>query len=232
MSTILDALRRAEQERQRGAVPSVHGPASVLAPALSGQSGARESAWRWAVAVALMLAAALAALAWWWGPERAPAPPAAVAKGAVVTSPVSPAASPTPEPPAAPAPVRQTPTPKAQPPRAPTVTAEPATRARPKPPAAPAKPPEAPAKVAGAGPVFAPRDLPASVRAELPSLRIAGITWSSNARLRMAIVNEQVLHEGEAAAPGLVLQAIEPARTLWTFRGYRVALPSQQGGGG
>ena len=92
-------------------------------------------------------------------------------------------------------------------------------------PAAKATP--APAKTQASGPVFAPADLPASVRAELPRLHLAGITYSTNAKLRMAIVNGQVLHEGESAIPGLVLERVEPGRTIWAFRGYRVALTSE-----
>ncbi|RZJ59068.1 MAG: hypothetical protein EON49_12515, partial [Acidovorax sp.] len=42
-----------------------------------------------------------------------------------------------------------------------------------------------------------------------------------------AIVNGQVLHEGDLAAPGLVLERVEPGRTVWTFRGYRYGIASQ-----
>ena len=48
----------------------------------------------------------------------------------------------------------------------------------------------------------------------------------SGSLYRMVIVNGQVLHEGDQAAPGLVLERIEPGRTVWAFRGYRYALPS------
>jgi len=75
--------------------------------------------------------------------------------------------------------------------------------------------------------VLAPADLPAAVRDQLPALQLAGITYSANARHRMAIVNGQVLHEGEQAAPGLVLERIEPQRTVWAFGGYRYALATQ-----
>lgn len=65
------------------------------------------------------------------------------------------------------------------------------------------------------------------VREQLPTLQLAGVTYSSNPQYRMAIVNGQVLHEGDQAAPGLVLQRIEPERTVWAFRGYLYALPSR-----
>jgi len=65
------------------------------------------------------------------------------------------------------------------------------------------------------------------VREQLPTLQLAGVTYSTNPLYRMVIVNGQVLHEGDQAAPGLVLERIEPKRTVWAFRGYRYALPSQ-----
>jgi general secretion pathway protein B len=43
----------------------------------------------------------------------------------------------------------------------------------------------------------------------------------------MAIVNGQVLQEGDQAAPGLVLERVEPGRTVWNFRGYRYGVASQ-----
>lgn len=67
------------------------------------------------------------------------------------------------------------------------------------------------------------QDLPPATRAQLPALRLAGITYSANPLHRMAIVNGQVLHEGEAAAPGLVLERIEPARVIWRYQGQRWA---------
>lgn len=231
MSTILEALRRAERERQRGTVPTVHSPAMVLAPAASGAADARTVRAPWMIAGALALVTVAAALLWWWGAGRpqTPLPPSVPAAAAAKPAPpAAVGAEPVHETPPARAPARPSLAPAAR--RAPAATAgsaPPAGQARQEP-AAPAKATvKDKDKATGTGPVFAPADLPASVRAELPVLHVAGITWSANARLRMAIVNGQVLHEGDAAAPGMVLQAIEPARTVWLFRGYRVALASQ-----
>ena len=52
------------------------------------------------------------------------------------------------------------------------------------------------------------------MREQLPTLQLAGVTYSSNPVYRMVIVNGQVLHEGDTAAPGLVLERIEPARIV------------------
>lgn len=97
--------------------------------------------------------------------------------------------------------------------------------------AAPARLPEpaaaAPAPATATGTVFAQGDLPEAVRAQLPSLKISGVTYSGNPAYRMAIVNGQVLHEGDPAGPGLLLEKIEPGRTIWSFKGYRYGLASQ-----
>jgi general secretion pathway protein B len=97
MSMILDALRRAEADRQRGAVPGLHAPSPTLAgPAPVGpqRPGAAQ-----ALAGAGLSLALLVVAGWWWlgraappaGPGAAVQPPVA----AVDTGPVSaPAAAP------------------------------------------------------------------------------------------------------------------------------------------
>jgi general secretion pathway protein B len=97
--------------------------------------------------------------------------------------------------------------------------AAPAPAARSAPDAAVAPPP--------AAPVFTQAELPEALRTQLPVLKVTGATHSSNPAYRMAIVNGQVLHEGDQAAPGLVLERIEPGRTVWAFRGYRYAVAAQ-----
>lgn len=235
MSTILDALRRAEQERQRGTVPGVHSGVPLAVGPLSGGAPALARRWPWLLALLVGLGLC-AGLAWWWLHQGAgslrdaassplvsaapSAPPSAPLPGADSRAAATTAAAPV----SGPAAASAVPRPVAKAPPVARLAAEPAPARRVAPAPAATTPPRQPAS---AGAVFALQDLPASVRAELPSLHLAGITWSGNPRLRMAIVNGQVLHEGDAAAPGLVLAAIEPGRTVWTFRGYRVALASQ-----
>lgn len=140
-------------------------------------------------------------------PREKAAPPAPAPRGA--------------EPPAAPARSRAEPT------RDPArdVAREPARGVVP--PRAPVAAAPAPTTATGTGTVFAQGDLPEAVRAQLPSLKISGVTYSANPAYRMAIVNGQVLHEGDPAGPGLLLEKIEPGRTIWSFRGYRYGLASQ-----
>lgn len=221
MSTILEALRRAEQERQRGTVPTLHGPASVLSATAADHPPRLRP--RGVGVLVAVLVLAVAAAAWWLGRlQQADAPLAPAATVAQRAAPPAGAAALPPQP--------------AHLPKAAALPAPSAVASRPPEPAGSLAPPlvsspkavaAVPPKATDTGPVFAPADLPASVRADLPSLHLAGITWSGSPRLRMAIVNGQVLHEGDAAAPGLVLQAIEPTRTVWAFRGYRIAFASQ-----
>lgn len=142
-------------------------------------------------------------------PREKAAPPAPAPRGA--------------EPPAAPARSRAEPT------RDPArdVAREPARGVVPPRAPEPAAVAAAPAPTTATGTVFAQGDLPEAVRAQLPSLKISGVTYSANPAYRMAIVNGQVLHEGDPAGPGLLLEKIEPGRTIWSFRGYRYGLASQ-----
>lgn len=130
-----------------------------------------------------------------------------------------PAATPAPAPAPVPARVRETPAPPLSP----------AARMQPPVPAAPpAAPPAAvPSAAPPNGPVFAQNELPPSVREQLPALTVTGATYSSNPAHRMAIVNGQVLQEGDQAAPGLKLERIEQSRTVWLFQGYRYAVRLQ-----
>jgi len=228
MSYILDALRRAESERGRGAVPGLHTQAPAAGRAAAAGRPGPVNLWA-GVALSVLAVAALAAGGTWWFLQRqAPA-----GERVVVAAPAPAAVAPTPAPavasvaPAAPAPI---PAPRP-------VDKRPAPPPRERP-AAPVAAPPAPRASAAAEPpgqstaqepavVFAQGDLPDAVRAQLPALKVTGATHSNNPAYRMAIVNGQVLHEGEQAAPGLLLERIEPGRTVWSFRGYRYAVASQ-----
>lgn len=265
MSYILDALRRAEAERGRGAVPGIHTPA-VPVPGAVPVAG-RSAISPVLVAVAVVAVAAVAAGGTWWVLQRpvpagavvvaaAPATSAAVAPSmpaaastaspaAVALPELAPAVAPAVTPPPAPAPRAAAPQrerPAPSPSVAPRSSAADPERPRPAAPAPRERTPAAAAPraadlaaanpapaaaPAATGTVFAQADLPEAVRAQLPSLKISGVTYSSNPVYRMAIVNGQVLHEGDPAGPGLLLEKIEPGRTIWSFKGYRYGLASQ-----
>ncbi len=117
-------------------------------------------------------------------------------------------------------------TPAADPPERPRSPATaPATQATAAP--VPRSSPDAGVAPPPASPVFAQADLPEALRTQLPALKVTGATHSNNPAYRMAIVNGQVLQEGDQAAPGLVLERIEPGRTVWSFKGYRYGVAAQ-----
>ena len=253
MSYILDALRRAQAERSRGDLPGLHSPTPTLTPAPAADLRPSRGAWLALLALLLAGGLGLGGW-WLGQQQNRTGQSASAdgpAPSLVATAPARPvttAAAPPPStatpgaisaaPPGA-APATTAPAHTARTPRAaapPTSTPNTAAAAAPAPgsPAkagtAPAQPTASPApaqpsgNTGGTGTVFAPADLPPAIRAQLPTLQLAGITYSHNPQHRMAIVNGQVLHEGERAAPELVLERIEPGRTIWVFHGYRWAL--------
>ena len=258
MSYILDALRRAQAERGRGAVPGLHTPV-LPAPGTSPPGPPRAAIPGWLAVTMAATVAVLAAGAAWWalqppavpvhqgaGPVPVPGPGPVPREVEVATTPL-PSSTPAPPPGAVPEPalaVPMAPGPAARtsaqgvvpraagtapqrgmppPPDRKPAQAPPAASASPP----PSAPPPHGAVAAPTGTIFAPADLPDAVRAQLPVLQISGATYSSNPEYRMAIVNGQVLHEGDPAAPGLLLEKIEPGRTVWSFQGYRYGLASR-----
>ena len=215
MSYILDALRKADAQRERDPARGIHAqPVTLSLPAENSAPTSRV----WLVGVALVAGAALLAAAMWWlgGGARpvapalaaATAPPLASLATAVpaVTPPppatdVLPAAPPAPPPSAAP-PAPETPKVAA------TVTAYPPVPA-----------------VSASDRLLSLADLPADVQRELPRLAITGGVYSPTPAQRLLIVNGQVLNEGAEAAPGVLLEQIRPKTAVLNFRGYRYGVP-------
>ena len=221
MSYILDALKRAEAERDRGAVPGLHAqPHPVAAP----EPRAAAGPWLWGMGAALVVAAVLGA--WWLGRDTAPPAAAVVVPAQAAALPSAPPAAA----PSAPAPAVVASAAAARPvavlPPIPAAAPVPAAVAVAPPPVASAP---APRPVAAATPAEAPvpaqKDLPDAIRQQLPTLAISGATYSENPQYRMVIVNGQVLHEGDTAAPGVVLEKIRQKEVVLRTQGYRYAAP-------
>lgn len=244
MSYILDALRRADAERQSGKVPGLH-TRQVTTPASQGATGARKRLWP-AAAAALALVAVAAGL-WLW---RAPADdqrPAAAEVALVQPAPTptpTPASEPSPQPavppvravvpspsaarpaesapvakPALPTPAAQTQVPpKRKPDAAPKAAVQAASA-----PAAQTPLPAAKAPASRAAPADAPllSELPEDIRRQIPPLSINGVVYSQNPKLRMLVVNQQVLTQGSQAAPDVNLEEIQPRSSVFSFRGTR-----------
>jgi len=246
MSYILDALKKAdaERERDRAAVPDLHAQGDAA-------SGPRASPRR-AVWAGLAVAVALGALAWSWFGGAPDTPPASLAQAPAPAqlAPVAPPASttpmrtaPPPLPLPPPAPLRPpalgapppAPVPPNPAPAAPNAAAlpiqRPATTAAAPP--SPARPPAAaradvtpapPASAAREPRLYALAELPADVRGQLPALTVGGSVYSPQAASRIVILNGQVFHEGDKPIEGLTVEQIGLKSTVLAFRGLRFEL--------
>ena len=232
MSYILDALRRADSERERGSVPGLH-TQSVSMPQADDSTPRGARPWAWLVAGSLPLL--LGALAWFLlGRQTLPADRTPLASASAVPAPVAlPTESATPLSPAASSSALAVPLPKPVP-----SVRKPALR--PAPGVVNAKGPKASAKVqaaasAAASAASAPalakdariytlNELPDEVRKDLPALQIGGAMYSQTAANRMLIVNGQLFHEGDTLAPGLMLEQIKLRSAVLRLKGYRYGI--------
>ena len=207
MSYILDALRKADAERDRGNVPGIHAQPS-FGGAMPTRAPADAKPWLWLAAGALAVLIVVA-LAWYL---MSPSPTAAVATP-ITTAPVL----------AAPAPV--TPAPVAAPPvkaAAPKLDAAPIVRKpRPAPPPDPVTTAAAAKPAATGEKVYTLAELPDDIRRQLPNVAVGGSMYSPKPADRILIIDGQVLHEGDKIAPDLVLQQIRLKGALLSFKGYR-----------
>lgn len=217
MSYILDALRKADAERERDPARGIH--AQPMASTAAPEGGKRPVA-------ALLLGGAVVlagagAYAWW---QREPAPVAPPAPMPVAVAPAPVPVPPAPAPVPAPVAVANVVQPAAPPMPAPA----PEPVAKPQPAAkeaVAAKPAPAPAAAAPAADrVFAQAELPAELQRELPKLAITGGVHSDNASQRMLIVGGQVVGEGAELAPGLVLEQIRARTAVLRYKGYRYSV--------
>jgi general secretion pathway protein B len=248
MSYILDALKKADSERERGAVPGLYAQPVPLARPVD--TPGKPLILTALIACALIL---IAALAWRWL-SPAPAPPVAMmATAPVAATPAPPATGPAMQPPAPPvapvapvAPQVMDKAPKGEP--LPTGTAnqptmkmapaaitraesagkKPADEVRPapaakpdvKPVAKPATPVTPPAVPATSAPrVAGLPELPQDARLALPKLVVSGSTYSDNPAYRMVIINGQVFREGDKLANDLNLEQIRPKAAVLNYKG-------------
>ena len=222
MSYILDALRKADAEREQGRVPGLHSQLHPLSsatesPPVGEQPSVVASARPWGIVlVAGAVGAAVAAVLLWMARSDPPAAPAAV-----VTVP-----APGPGTEAPPAPVQAPPAAIQAAPQLPAVEPTPApdvALATPTPP--PPRPAATPVDTAPPkGEVQALSALPDSVRRSLPPLVFGGAMHSDNAASRMLVINNNVYREGAEPAPGLVLEEIRLKSAVFRFQGQRFSV--------
>lgn len=215
MSYILDALRRADSERERGTVPGIRAqpvpPASAAADATP--RSAKPAAW-----LIGGLSLALVGSLLWQFMSRDDATREIVAvqapRPAVPAAPLQAALPPALSAvPAAPAPAvaapRPEPTRKAAPPAS-TRTA--------------AKSPAPPAETSAEARVHSLQELPDEVRNELPALSIGGSIYSEHPANRFLIINGQTFRENDKIAPDLVLEQIGLKAAVLKHKNHRYRL--------
>ena len=226
MSYVLEALKKAQAQREQGAVPGIHST-QVPYVAVDGKPRSNPKPLLWSIAALLGVIAAL--LAWRslslggqtgeGVPTASSVPAPRVAAPVVVAPPVAVSSSAAPAllPPPSPVPVSES-LAKGEV-QVPTATRKklPPSRAEPK---AEAKV-EAKAKVPSNVPrIYAMSELPEDVRRALPTLVISGGSYSASPAQRLIIVNNQVFTESSQLAPGVVVEKIEPNAAVLSFRGY------------
>ena len=219
MSYILDALRKSEQERRRGAVPTL---ASAATTALAQQ----RPAWLPYGLLAVLLLGIGLAIVWRYpgNPELAPAARASLAAQPLAADPRAVAAlDATPPPPKAPAQTGPGQEAAHVPPPAPSIVPPIIV-----PPIAPPSVPPSPAGAQPAAPENAPEEtlmtrseLPLAIQQELPPLSVAMHAYSSQAKNRLVSIDGRVLREGDALTADLKLERITPEGMVFSYRGVR-----------
>ena len=244
MSYILEALKKAQAERQLGSAPTIH--ALPIQAAAAERTGAGRAPL--AIALTAAVVAAIAAGVLWWRQATPVAPPLA---SAVVEPRVGPAQLPPgpvvvarqlPVAPPAPVAVAVPPPPSPAKNRAPASASAPGSAPVSGPASAPVSAPvsappasasvSAPAAQA-AEPVVAAqeenlpmlRELPEAQRAGMPQVTFGGYMYSPNPADRLLLIDKTLRREGEEVAPGLVLERLLPKAAVMNYRGMRYRVP-------
>jgi len=209
MSYILDALVKADLERQRQEVPGLH--------TVHGGPSPKEGMYlRWpAGGIGMMLAAGLLFLAWdrpWQGPGPAATPPAE--QELRLPAPMPPVSLPSP----AQAGVQATPPGAAMPSR-PLALAREVRRE-----ATAGSRIETAAEERKSRPdsrLYGIAELPPALQKEARSIMVAGFAQASDAGERMAIINDRAWREGDEVTTGLKVERISNDGVIFNFKGYR-----------
>ena len=234
MSYILDALKRADAERARGAAPGLHTRHQVPADS----PGAPNTMRNMGLALAAGAVLIVLALFYWVLPTPDPAPAAPMGTAAV-TAPDTPAPAAAPViaavPPAAisatasaPAVLAEVSQVRALPPPAAKALAAPSSSpGKPDTPASPVLTPAPVNQAAAPAPAPAPAavpllgELPQDLRSQIPKITITGSVYSNSPAQRLLLINNLVLSQGSQVAPDLTLEEIQPRSSVFSFKGNR-----------
>ena len=214
MSLILDALRKAESERERESVPGLN---TQPVPPLSLEIAepARPKRWLW-LATGLG-GALLVAVTWLLASRESPRSAERVAAVDSTTNPMP--AAPAPAPVAAPVPPPNALMP--EPTREVAVPAPWPQETRKRNAKAPDKMEQAAAAPNDAPAVYTRDQLPENIRATLPPLAVSGSIYSSTPANRSLILDGRLLRENDQVTSDLVLEEIHLKTAVLRIRGYR-----------
>lgn len=210
MSYILDALKKSDQQRQHAKAPTLL--STHATPAAASSRRVAVNLW-WALALI-----GIGLLIGWWRPWQTEAPVVVQPTYPVIPPPASvtlPEALPKALAAAPPAPSRdETPV---EPTPAVSNTVSKATAA--------ASPADNPTQTATEPPPEIPllqqHELPPEVRQSLPAISIAFHQYASQPGGSRVMINNSVLHAGDAIAPGLKLEQITADGVILSYQGYR-----------
>ena len=239
MSYILDALKRADAERERGAVPGLHDH-QLARSRDAGQAQPRGS---WRLAITVLLALLVPAVGFWvWrdpagmAPPRLirPSPPAPPVPSSVAPAAASDAAG-------ASLPLQAMPLPSRPPVRAVAIpaatapssaakaagaavaSAKPAARTAAPAPHETPPPPQVPAvtRASGPGETLQYSDLPETLRKQIPALNISGVVYAESTHEWILLVNDRLVTRGGFAAADVRLEEVSASSAIFSFRGRR-----------
>jgi general secretion pathway protein B len=230
MSYILDALKKADQERRRGKNPDFLDP--------HGRPPQEPKKRTWLYVPLIIFVAAAGSLGWYFGHDNAdmnevrlkPAPVQIVTEKHAVQQPETQPAlahqlqKPSAEQPAA-EPLKQTP-PKAEivtDTKIPLKPSKPLKSLKEKP-VASAKAEEsvaAPEPKANPKKIYSINELPDSVKQGLPAFNITTHIYSPEPSERLASINGHIGREGKELMPGVVLDSVLPDGAILKYQGYR-----------
>ena len=198
MSYILDALKKSDQQRQRGATPT-------LPTAHATVSASRQSFTGYYIALAVVLLCAGIAIGWLhpWQAEE-PGHAAAVATQPSITERIP-----------RPAPVATVEMPAQHPP-----VVSPVPVVSPAPVNLPMQTAN-PVETAPEQKVTSLDELPAAIQQELPDMKIQLHSYSNKPANSIVSINSRMLKEGDTVAPGLRLEQITADGVILGYKGYR-----------
>lgn len=233
MSYILDALKRADAERERGAVPGLHAHQEKR----SRHAGETPPHGFWKPAITVLLALPVLALAlWFWrypegavphSPIQQSAPtPLAPPPPLVTTASVPLEAIPLPPRPsvrAVTAPVVPTNPPMARASSVAVTVPDPVARPALRAPRETAPTTELPSvtKASVPGETLKFSELPENLRQQIPPLNISGVVYAEATKEWILLVNDRLVTRGTSVTPDLRLEDVDASRAIFSFRGRR-----------